>query len=53
MKDSDIILASVDNGRAVVLTSIAQATTPHIEDTMLGGTDDIEEYAEGNRTEEP
>ncbi|MGB3919734.1 DUF2202 domain-containing protein [Methanothrix sp.] len=46
MKDSDIILASVDNGRAVVLDEYCTGNYgPHIEDTMLGGTDDIEEYA--------
>ena len=46
MKDSDIILASVENGNAVVLDEYSTGNYgPHIEDTLLGGTDDIEESA--------
>ena len=46
MKDSDIILASVDKGTAVVLDEYCTGNYgPHIEDTMLGGTDDIQEFS--------
>ena len=46
MKNSDIILGSVDRGNAVVLDEYCTGNYgPHIEDTMLGGTDDIEEFA--------
>ena len=42
MKDADIILAYIDNGKAVVLDEYCTGNYgPHIEDTMLGGTDDI------------
>ena len=44
MKDADIIMASVDGGRAVVLDEYCTGNYgPHVEDTMLGGTKDIEE----------
>lgn len=44
MKDSDIILASVQGGRATVLDEYCTGNYgPHIEDTLLGGTDDIAE----------
>ena len=46
MKNSDIILGSVDGGNAVVLDEYCTGNYgPHIEDTMLGGTEDIEEFA--------
>lgn len=46
MKDSDIILASVDKGTAVVLDEYCTGNYgPHIEDTMLGGTSDIQEFS--------
>ena len=46
MKESDIILASVDTGKATVLDEYCTGNYgPHIEDTMLGGTSDIEEFA--------
>ncbi len=46
MKDSDIILASVDKGTAVVLDEYCTGNYgPHIEDTMLGCTDDIQEFS--------
>jgi len=46
MKNSDIILGSVDGGNAVVLDEYCTGNYgPHIEDTMLGGTDDIKEFA--------
>ena len=46
MKDSDIILASVDKGTAVVLDEYCTGNYgPHIEDTMLGGRDDIQEFS--------
>lgn len=45
MKDADIVMASVDGGKAVVLDEYCTGNYgPHIEDTMLGGTDDIEEF---------
>lgn len=45
MKDADIIMASVDGDKAVVLDEYCTGNYgPHIEDTMLGGTNDIEEY---------
>jgi hypothetical protein len=44
MKNSDIILASVQGGRATVLDEYCTGNYgPHIEDTLLGGTDDIAE----------
>lgn len=46
MKESDIILASVDTGKAIVLDEYCTGNYgPHIEDTMLGGTSDIKEFA--------
>ncbi len=46
MKESDIILASVDTGKATVLDEYCTGNYgPHIEDTMLGGTDDIQEFS--------
>lgn len=42
MKNADIILASVQGGKAVVLDEYCTGNYgPHIEDTMLGGSDDI------------
>ena len=42
MKNADIILASVQEGKAVVLDEYCTGNYgPHIEDTMLGGSDDI------------
>lgn len=44
MKNSDIILASVQSGKAVVLDEYCTGNYgPHIEDTMLGGSSDIVE----------
>lgn len=46
MKNADIILASVEGSRAVVLDEYCTGNYgPHIEDTLLGGRDDIEESA--------
>ena len=45
MKNSDIILASVEGSKAVVLDEYCTGNYgPHIEDTMLGGTNDITEF---------
>ena len=45
MKNSDIILASVQGGKATVLDEYCTGNYgPHIEDTMLGGTNDITEF---------
>ena len=46
MKDADIVIASVDEGgNALVLDEYCTGNYgPHVEDTMLGGTNDIEEY---------
>jgi hypothetical protein len=42
MKNADMILASVQDGKAVVLDEWCTGNYgPHIEDTMLGGSDDI------------
>jgi hypothetical protein len=42
MKNADMILASVQKGKAVVLDEWCTGNYgPHIEDTMLGGSDDI------------
>ena len=42
MNNADIILASVQGGKAVVLDEYCTGNYgPHIEDTMLGGSDDI------------
>ena len=42
MKNADIILASVQGSKAVVLDEYCTGNYgPHIEDTMLGGSDDI------------
>jgi hypothetical protein len=42
MKNADIILASVQGGEPVVLDEYCTGNYgPHIEDTMLGGSDDI------------
>lgn len=42
MKEADIILGSVDNGKATVLDEYSTGNYgPHIEDTLMGGTDDI------------
>lgn len=54
MKDADMIIASVQEGKAVALDEYCTGNYgPHLEDTMLGGTDDIMEYAgsqKGGRT---
>ena len=45
MKNSDIILASVQGGEATVLDEYCTGNYgPHIEDTLLGGTNDIVEF---------
>jgi hypothetical protein len=45
MKDSDIILAFVEGSKATVLDEYCTGNYgPHIEDTMLGGTNDIAEF---------
>lgn len=45
MKDSDIILASVLGSEATVLDEYCTGNYgPHIEDTLLGGTNDIAEF---------
>ena len=45
MKNSDIILASVQGSTATVLDEYCTGNYgPHIEDTMLGGTNDIAEF---------
>jgi hypothetical protein len=42
MKDADIILAYAENAKAVVLDEYCTGNYgPHVEDTMLGGTNDI------------
>ncbi len=46
MKDSDIITACVQSGEAVARDEYCTGNYgPHIEDTMLGGTNDIKEFA--------
>jgi hypothetical protein len=46
MKDADMILASVQNGKTVALDEYCTGNYgPHVEDTVLGGTDDILEFA--------
>ena len=45
MKNADIILASVQGSKATVLDEYCTGNYgPHIEDTMLGGTNDIAEF---------
>ena len=45
MKNSDIILASVQGSTATVLDEYCTGNYgPHIEDTLLGGTSDITEF---------
>ena len=45
MKNADIILASVQGSKATVLDEYCTGNYgPHIEDTLLGGTNDIEEF---------
>ncbi len=45
MKDADIILASVQGSKAIVLDEYCTGNYgPHIEDSMLGGTNDIVEF---------
>jgi hypothetical protein len=45
MKNADIILASIQRGKATVLDEYCTGNYgPHIEDTMLGGTNDIAEF---------
>ena len=45
MKNADIILASVQGSKAIVLDEYCTGNYgPHIEDTMLGGTNDITEF---------
>jgi hypothetical protein len=42
MKDADIILGSVEGGKAVVRDEYSTGNYgPHVEDTLLGGRDDI------------
>jgi len=49
MKNSDIIIASVQAGKAVARDEYCTGNYgPHIEDTMLGGTDDVKEFAGRN-----
>lgn len=54
MKNSDMILASVHGSDVTVLDEYCTGNYgPHIEDTMLGGTNDIMEYGgikDGGRT---
>ena len=46
MKNADIILSSVQGSRATVLDEYCTGNYgPHIEDTLLGGTNDIVEYS--------
>ena len=46
MKDSDIILASVEGYKATIKDEYCTGNYgPHIEDAMLGGTNDIDEFA--------
>jgi hypothetical protein len=46
MKNADIILASVQGSKVIVLDEYCTGNYgPHIEDTMLGGTNDIAEFA--------
>jgi hypothetical protein len=46
MKDADIILAFVQGSKATVQDEYCTGNYgPHIEDTMLGGTNDIAEYS--------
>jgi len=46
MKNSDIIMACVQSGKVVALDEYCTGNYgPHIEDTMLGGTNDITEFA--------
>ena len=48
MKDADIILASVQGSKATVLDEYCTGNYgPHVEDTMLGGTNDIVEFGGG------
>jgi hypothetical protein len=45
MKDADIIIGAVEDGRATVLDEYSTGNYgPHIEDTMLGGTNDIQSF---------
>ena len=49
MKNSDIIIASVQAGKAVARDEYCTGNYgPHIEDAMLGGTDDVKEFAGRN-----
>jgi hypothetical protein len=46
MKNADIILASVQGSKATVLDEYCTGNYgPHIEDTLLGGTNDIAQFA--------
>ncbi|MDQ1261038.1 MAG: hypothetical protein QG575_219 [Euryarchaeota archaeon] len=46
MKNADIIMASVQAGKALALDEYCTGNYgPHSEDTMLGGTNDIAEFA--------
>jgi hypothetical protein len=50
MKNADIILASVQGGKAIVLDEYCTGNYgPHVEDTVLGGTNDIAEFGGSNR----
>jgi hypothetical protein len=45
MKNADMIVGSVDSGKAIVLDEFCTGNYgPHVQDTLLGGTDDILEY---------
>lgn len=46
MKNADIIMTSVQAGKAVARDEYCTGNYgPHLEDTMLGGTDDVKEFA--------
>jgi hypothetical protein len=48
MKDADIILTTVQASKATVLDEYCTGNYgPHVEDTMLGGTNDIVEFGGG------
>jgi hypothetical protein len=49
MKNADIIISCVQSGKAVARDEYCTGNYgPHLEDTMLGGTDDIKEFAGRN-----
>jgi hypothetical protein len=46
MKNSDIIVASVQSGKVVAVDEYCTGNYgPHVEDALLGGTDDVKEFA--------